>query len=124
MPHPNNDQAELQSIKAAYDTEAFRELGHRVIDMLADHLKASNANQHAQALPWHPPEEEVAFWESKLQDGCEPASVFETLLQRSVRISDPKYLGHQICNPLPTSALAGLVNDVLNNGSGVYEMGM
>lgn len=124
MPPTSNLKVGMESIQAAYDAESFRDLGHRVVDMLADHLKASLANQHSQSLPWHPPEEEVNFWEARLASGLGPESIFETLLQRSVRISDPKYLGHQICSPLPTSALAGFVSDFMNNGSGVYEMGM
>ena len=114
-----------ESLRTAYDSERFRAAGHRIIDLLANHLSASMNGQQSQALPWIEPEHAVAHWQAlaatpdlSIEDIC------REVLAGSVRISDPKYMGHQICHPAPVAMLAGLITDCVNNGTGVYEMGM
>lgn len=111
-------------LKDAYDIDSFRESAHRVVDLLADHLKQSLSGQHSQALPWMAPEDSVKHWEKLANEGMTIESLCAEVAARSVRISDPKYMGHQICVPAPTAMIAGLITDCLNNGCGVYEMGM
>lgn len=112
------------SIEQSYASERFREMGHRLIDFLADQLEQSLSGNGAQAIPWIEPTDSLQLWEQALSSGMTMEQFAETLVANSVRISDPKFLGHQICTPAPTTILAGLLTDFLNNGSGVYEMGM
>lgn len=122
-----------RALEDAYSANDFRAAGHRIIDMLADHLEHSLSGSQSQALPWLEPEDSLAHWTelarpTGAQSPHEFKKTIETLcaelLERSVHISNPKFMGHQICSPAPTAILAGLVTDFLNNGSGVYEMGM
>ncbi|QDV21962.1 pyridoxal phosphate-dependent decarboxylase family protein [Aureliella helgolandensis] len=111
-------------LREAYSTDAFRKSAHRLIDQICDHLAASFAGEHQQALPWQAPENAQRFWRDLAQQSPTIEEVCQHILDRSVRISDPKYMGHQICVPAPTAILAGMVTEALNNGSGVFEMGM
>ncbi len=111
-------------LKDAYSATRFRESAHRVVDILADHLEASLAGKKPQALPWIEPEASLAYWQSVGEEGIELEDFCREVIDRSVQISDPKFMGHQICTPAPTAVIAGLITDCLNNGSGVYEMGM
>jgi len=132
-------------LKDAFDAEKFRQQGHQLIDMLADHLNAvqhgnvrhGNA-QHGNArhtnsrngkteqpvIPWHKPEDELAFWEQDLAKGQGDAlDLFRTVISRSIHLHHNKYMGHQVVPPAPLGALASLLSSFLNNGSAVYEMG-
>jgi L-2,4-diaminobutyrate decarboxylase len=105
-------------LKNGYDAESFRDLGHQLIDYLADYLK----NGHPKANVWKDPDDRLAEW----SDNPLPSDAFaffKKIIENSVHLHNPKYMGHQIAPPLPVAALAGLVSDILNNGMGVYEMG-
>ncbi|MCB0559860.1 MAG: pyridoxal-dependent decarboxylase [Phaeodactylibacter sp.] len=112
-------------IDQAYGPEAFRRNGHELIDLLAEHLTAVQAREGAPAIPFASPEEEYAFWQKDYQEnkGGSPSELFQAVLDRSVRVQNPRYMGHQISPAAPLAALASLVDGLLNNGMGVYEMG-
>jgi len=114
-----------ESLRIAYDSEVFRSAGHRLIDQLADHLSASMRGEQSHALPWRTPEASCAHWEElATHSDLSIEAICREILAGSVRISDPKYMGHQICHPAPVAMLAGLITDCVNNGTGIYEMGM
>jgi L-2,4-diaminobutyrate decarboxylase len=116
----------------AYDPDEFRKSAHQIVDFLADQLEASLAGQQAQVLPWIKPQqafEEVGTWisrspETEPQTEFQLLELFEQVYSRCIRLHHPNYLGHQISPPLPVAALAGLMSDLLNNGMGVFEMGI
>ena len=111
-------------LREAYSVDKFRASGHRIIDLLADHLQQGlSGNQHG-ALPWRSPESAMQEWTDFAQTSPDIGTFFQRVLAGSVCISDPRYMGHQVCLPAPDAMLAGLLVDYLNNGSGVYEMGM
>ncbi|RMF37409.1 MAG: aspartate aminotransferase family protein [Planctomycetota bacterium] len=118
------DASDGDPLQRAYSAEEFRRIGHRFIDLLADYWQTSLDRRSPGAIPWSPPEEMLAWWEQRLAEGMSPQEFAEALIARSVRISDPRFMGHQICAPTPISILTGMIVDCLNNGSGVYEMGM
>ena len=45
------------------------------------------------------------------------------VLAESNHLHHPRYVGHQVTAPLPSSALVHLASALLNNGTAVYEMG-
>ena len=118
-------QSTISSVLSkAYDVEAFRQLGHELIDHLSDHLNAIQTKENPITIPYSDPEDELTFWLKDMEKGGEPIDFLDTILKRSIRVHHPGYIGHQVAVPAFISSLAGLVSDVLNNGSGVYEMGM
>jgi L-2,4-diaminobutyrate decarboxylase len=117
-----------QRLHKAYDPESFRRMGHRLVDQLADDL--ANIDQQP-ALDWSTPDE----LESSFSDVDSPHPVntttedranqlFAKTLRHSIRLHQPQFMGHQISPSVPLAALAGFACDYLNNGMGVYEMGM
>jgi len=112
-------------LKEAYDPERFRELGHQLIDQLADHLSAAQAGDDPRAIAWKPADAAYEYWKKDARQMPDPAplSLFEEVLKQSVHLHNPRYMGHQISPPAPVTVLAGLLGDFMNNGMGVYEMG-
>lgn len=120
------------SLQRAYDPAEFRRSAHQIVDFLADKLEDSLSANQEQVLPWIDPErafEEVNSWisqsgEGKSRDEGQLNELLENVYSRCIRLHHPHYLGHQISPPLPVAALAGLMSDLLNNGMGVFEMGI
>lgn len=105
---------------SAYDANTFRKIGTALIERLAQQLEA----REQRILPRESPSEMLRFWQQALQ---QPAlnweSFIEALLQRSIHLHHPRYMGHQVAPPLPHLALLDLLSALLNNGMAVYEMG-
>jgi L-2,4-diaminobutyrate decarboxylase len=109
-----------------YSPDAFRKMGHALIDQLANHLEGSTSRQETQAIPYQTPDESLTFWQANADQPLlsTPDALFADVLARSTRVHHPRYVGHQISAVAPAAALAGLLTELLNNGSGAYEMGM
>ncbi|MBT8220624.1 MAG: aminotransferase class V-fold PLP-dependent enzyme [Bacteroidia bacterium] len=104
-----------------YDPEVLRQQGHQLIDLIADHLEAAIDGRLKKTIPWRDPEESLAYWRQYTQDS--PQGLFEDILKQSIKLHNPKYMGHQISPPAVLATLSGLLCDAINNGMGVYEMG-
>lgn len=111
-------------LQQAFDPEAFRRQGHELIDRLADYLQEQLSGTAPQVIPWQAPQAQVDFWEQWLDHPGTQSDFFQAVLDRSIHLHHPHYMGHQVNPPAPIAALAGLVSDLLNNGMAVYEMGM
>lgn len=112
-------------IKQAYNPQAFREQGHRLIDRLADYLTDMQNDPHIAVLPWQSPEDRLYSWQADYEKSPDTHvnTFWNAVLAQSIHIHHPKYLGHQVCPPIPVSALSALLSAFLNNGMAVYEMG-
>ena len=108
-------------LKAAYHPESFREQGHLLVDLLADYLTQAQKGDQIPVLNWHEPEKQFEFWED--YSGQSPDQLFKDILDRSIHLHHPGYVGHQIAPTLPLAAIANLQAALLNNGMAVYEMG-
>ena len=112
-----------QTLERAFDPEDFRSLGHRLVDLLADHLLSAGARE-GNVVRAEEPEREFQYWAAKMQEAAgDPFEFLSEFVKRAISLHHPRYLGHQVCAPAPVAALAGLVSEVLNNGMAVYEMG-
>ena len=45
------------------------------------------------------------------------------IIDHSIHIHHPNYIGHQVTSPLPVAVLAQFCTTLLNNGAAIYEMG-
>ncbi|MEM1322312.1 MAG: aminotransferase class I/II-fold pyridoxal phosphate-dependent enzyme [Bacteroidota bacterium] len=110
-------------LEQAYSSSTFRELGHQLVDQLADYLEAAEKG-HQAVIPQIDPQNELRFWEKDLVEGPrDPVYFFEQLINRSIHLHQQKYMGHQIAPPAYLGPLAALAGDLLNNGMAVFEMG-
>ncbi|MGE3171020.1 MAG: aspartate aminotransferase family protein [Planctomycetota bacterium] len=107
-----------------FDPAGFRALGHRFVDLIADHLEHTAAPD-GRVLDLPPPAERLASVPPLPVVGAPPTAeaLLHRLLAESNRLHHPRYMGHQVCPPQPVLALFELANAVLNNGMAVYEMG-
>ncbi|MEM6725738.1 MAG: aminotransferase class I/II-fold pyridoxal phosphate-dependent enzyme [Bacteroidota bacterium] len=109
-------------LKAAYDPSAFRKAGHALIDLLADHLSALQEGT-IPTNPWQHPAEQLAYWQDYQLGDQSTDQLFKDILDRSIRVHHPRFMGHQIAPAVPIAALANLVSGLLANGMAIYEMG-
>lgn len=104
-------------LKAAYDPEKFREDAHAMVDRLADYLKAS-FNGDDKVITYQDPDAVYKRWKNgNFKDAT------KALFEDTIRIHNPRYMGHQISPTLPETAITAMISAMLNNGMGVYEMG-
>ena len=112
-------------LESAFDPASFRREAHRVVDILADFLAASNPAERPRVMAYEDPDAMLASWAGRF--GAAPAAPLSDLLPevlaRSNDLLHPRFVGHQCTTSLPLAALGGFVGDFLNNASAIYEMG-
>ena len=109
----------------AYSSKTFRQQAHALVDLLADHLERAEAGTDP-VLPYAEPDEQLAYWQADFQKpiNADPLPLLADIVQRSIHLHHPQFMGHQVAVPLPLAALTGLMTGLLNQGMAVYEMGM
>jgi L-2,4-diaminobutyrate decarboxylase len=112
-----------QLLKAAYSPQDFRENAHQLVDILADHLTKTINGTSSKVINWEVPSEEYKFWNNFLLNG-NPSDLNNEIIKRSIHLHHPNYMGHQISPVAPVTGLTSMLNAILNNGMGIYEMGM
>lgn len=114
----------LTRLYEIFDHQTFEKLLNQTARILSEDL-AAHVNGQIKVNSYTPPEEEYTFW-SGLAEAAAPlpwAELLGIILERSIRIQNPGFIGHQVTAAAPLAAIGGLVSDFLNNGMGVYEMG-
>lgn len=115
-------------IEEMFSADSFRETGHALINLLADHLKL-NLSGAGKVIDWQAPEIEDKHWQAPLpqQATLNHADLLDKLsteiLTKSLAIHHPRNLGHQVATPLPIAALCDLVASLTNQAMAVYETG-
>jgi len=112
-------------IKQAYSSSDFRERGHEVVDLLADYLEAAQSGSDPAVFKRYDPETLYSEWKEGLDKPKSQSfqNWAKKVLNDSIHLHNPGYMGHQVSAVLPDAALADLLSRLLNNGVGVYEMG-
>ena len=112
-------------LEKAYDPELFRNQGHQLIDLLSDYLTTAIKGEKMPILPWKQPDQQFDYWKKELAGTLldNPMELFQELLTHSTHIHHPNCIGHQVVPPMPISTLPDLMSSLLNNGTGIYEMG-
>lgn len=106
----------------AFNPESFRKLGHELIDLLTTHLHDAGAGRK-KVINWKEPATQLAFWQQNLAQEQSLTDLFKDVLDNSISIHHPQYIGHQVGPTMPVAALADLLGALTNNGMAVYEMG-
>ena len=112
------DPGEL--LRRAYDPEDFRAEAHALVDRLADYL--SDVRRYP-ANPYATPEESLKEFRELLDRRATPAEIFGRVIERSVHLHHPEYMGHQVVPPAPLAATGDLAASLLNTGMAIFEMG-
>ncbi len=112
-------------LRYAHDPERFRDQGHQLIDSLADYMANMQHDPRTAVLPWQSPDDRLDNWQADYRKGPDDQvnQFWDVVVQQSMHLHHPHYVGHQVAPPAPVAALAGLVSAFLNNGMAVYEMG-
>jgi L-2,4-diaminobutyrate decarboxylase len=115
----------LNSIPSPFNTEDFRREGHLLVDTLSDYLQTALSGSKMPVLPWRDPEEltEIFSFDSAGGQNESLNSYFKRIIENSIHIHHPNYIGHQVTSPLPVAILTQFCTTLLNNGSAIYEMG-
>ncbi|MCO6500039.1 MAG: pyridoxal-dependent decarboxylase [Vicingus serpentipes] len=111
-----------KELESAYQPENFRKTGHELIDVIADYL-SDVAQEKIPVNKWKEPNQQLEFWKNYQFDTNNPTAFFKEIIDKSIHIHHPKYIGHQVTPTVPLSALTTLLSAILNNGMAVYEMG-
>ena len=112
-------------LHSAYNSETFRQQGHQLIDSLADYLATMQNDPRMAVLPWQSPTDRLDNWQAdhRQSPDAQVNAFWDVVVQQSMHLHHPHYVGHQVAPPVPVAALSGLVSAFLNNGMAVYEMG-
>lgn len=109
-------------LREAYNSDNFKKAGYELIDLIADYLiDAEEGN--IPVNNFEEPEKQLAFWKNYELGTDPPVTLFKEIIDRSIHVHHPKYMGHQISPAAPISMLASMVSALLNNGMAIYEMG-
>lgn len=111
------------TLEKAYNSDLFKAQGQELISEIATYLSDTISGTSPAVIKWATPDEEYDFWKNFETQAQPTATLFKTLLERSIHTHHPKYIGHQVAPTVPISALATLLSAQLNNGMAVYEMG-
>lgn len=112
----------MENLHQAFDPKTFREKGHALIDQIANYLEGVMGENETPVLPWKTPEENYAHWKENISKKTPAKDFYQAVIDSSMHLHHPKYVGHQVSPPLPDAILSGLLVGALKNGSGVYEM--
>ncbi len=109
-------------LKSVYNPDDFNRIGHELIELLTNYLRDSTEGK-MPVMNWKEPSDQLSYWKKFTDESNDPIELFKNLIDRSIHIHHPKYMGHQLCPPAPISALISLLGELINNGMAIYEMG-
>ena len=130
-------KAARERIQTAYNPQLLEMAGHRLVDLVAEHLRNIESS-HECVLNWTDPAENVEVAATSLSDfaphdACSTgdperlAGQFEELvrlaLSRGLNLHDPRYVGHQVPASVPLAGLFDAVGAITNQVMAIYEMG-
>jgi L-2,4-diaminobutyrate decarboxylase len=112
-------------IPSPFDSESFRKEGHALVDTLSDYLEDAMSGNEMPVLPWNDPDQLAEYFSFDSAGGEKESmqAFIKRILDFSIHIHHPHYIGHQVTSPLPATALVQFCTSLLNNGAAIYEMG-
>ena len=113
-----------------YRLTDFEQSGESVQKQLAQYLETAWSREFDRVLPKGSPEERLAQWQTELEGpkdlsdtGLIRKDLIERMVDRSNKLHDPRYAGHQVAVPFPELAWLQATTSLLNNGMAIDEMG-
>jgi L-2,4-diaminobutyrate decarboxylase len=112
-------------IPSPFNPEEFRKEGHKLVDRLSDYLNDALSGKEMPVLPWNEPDHLAELFSFDSGGGDEESfdAFIKRIIDNSIHIHHPQYIGHQVTSPLPAAALVQFCTTLLNNGAAIYEMG-
>jgi L-2,4-diaminobutyrate decarboxylase len=107
-------------LQKAYNFDDFEQSGQHLIEQLSGYLQGQQLAE-SPANNWQAPDKELIFWQNYQFKDIN--SFVDDLLNHSIHVHNPKYMGHQVAVSAPLAVLSNLISGLLNNGMAVYEMG-
>lgn len=113
------------TIPYPFNIENFRKDGHSLVDILSDYLGDALSGKEMPVLPWNDPDRLAEYFSFDSSGGEEESldSFIKRIIDNSIHIHHPHYIGHQVTSPLPAAVLVQFCTTLLNNGAAIYEMG-
>ena len=113
------------SIPYPFNAEEFRKEGHTLVDTLSDYLENALCGKEMAVLPWIDPDELAEYFSLESAGGEKETldAFINRIIDHSIHIHHPHYIGHQVTSPLPATILVQFCTSLLNNGAAIYEMG-
>jgi L-2,4-diaminobutyrate decarboxylase len=108
-------------LKNAYASSTFKDLNGKVDEIIGEVLELAHSESR-KVTDYIKADELYLKWKEEIDYTFE--KLLNDIVQGSVLIHHPKYLGHQVCMPLPIGSVMSELGSHLNNGMAVYEMGM
>jgi L-2,4-diaminobutyrate decarboxylase len=105
----------------AYSAENYEKQSTAMQAVLKSYLEINTTDDNAKTTKTTEPNQEYDFWKTFVAD--DESHLFHTLVDRSIKLHNRKYIGHQVAVPLPITAVISEMTALLNNGMAVYEMG-
>ena len=90
----------------------MRAFAHDLVDKLFDHVEQIESRS---VVDWKTAPEIRAL----IRDTTDP---IKTILDHSIQLHHPSYMGHQVCPPFPSAILGDLLISTLNQSTAVWEM--
>ncbi len=119
------DRRKKDRIKSAYNSEFFRQNGHKLVDILADYLNKTGVEEQAKMFCSKSPEAIASAYKSDFNksESGEFSDILKDMFENITPLHHPNFLGHQVSSPLPAAALSDFMMALLNNSDCVFEMG-
>jgi glutamate/tyrosine decarboxylase-like PLP-dependent enzyme len=107
------------------DSKEFRDVGHRVVDLLAEYLE--HIEERRVFPDVEPATVNALFTESLPQEPLSPANVLheleEKLLPYCTHVGHPGYMGLITPSPTPIGVVADFICSAINQNVGAYSIG-
>jgi L-2,4-diaminobutyrate decarboxylase len=116
----------MTTLDRMFSPSEFRKNAHDLVDLLANYLENAQSEAPEKTIPFVAPEDSLAFWQNDLAQSPtdEPLDFFKKVVEKSTKLHNPRYIGHQVSAVAPLAAMSQMVMGMMNNGGAVYEMGM
>lgn len=105
-----------------FDPSGFNTLATDMVDVLTQYLKDLQ-NGTLAVNQWVSADELEVKWNQLLTRGPDFQELANAIIEHSIHLHHPHYVGHQVSAPAPQVAVIDMMISLLNNGMGVYEMG-